>query len=237
MARGPKQLFYRVRRKLYDWSTHLGYRYNLEIYNRAFFEGNQQEGVRMAPWFVPLLQNVFDFHSLIDVGCGTGHYLQYCLNCGIGDVLGLEGSPAAFADLLVDKRYVVMHDLRLPYTVGRRFDLAISVEVAEHIDKLYASNFIKILCDASDTVALTAAKPGQGGTAHVNEQGEEWWVEKFRRFDYGFDSTTTQMLRRGIRQAREAGNFVTRWFESNIMVFRRRGSELFPSGGRGDTRA
>ncbi len=217
-----KQHFYNVRKKLYNLSTHFGYNYNLKIYDNEFFKENKLEGLKMAGWFIPALQKVVGFHSLADIGCGTGHYLKYCLENGITDVFGLEGSPHAFESLAVDKKFVVMHDLRKPYAFNRKWNVAISIEVAEHVDRLYTNNYIKILTDASDTVVLTAAQPGQGGTAHVNEQKPEWWKKQFARVNFTLDEARTKALKSEIHQAEISGKFVTIWFEPNVLVFKRR---------------
>ncbi len=217
-----KQTFFDIRKKLYNISTYLGYKYNLKVYDQEFFNSNKDEGLKMASWFIPALKKVTGFNSIIDIGCGTGHYLRYCLDNGITDVFGLEGSPHAFESLLVDKNIVVMHDLRKPYTFSRKWDIAISIEVAEHVDKLYTNNYIKILTDSSNIVILTAAQPGQGGTAHVNEQTPEWWKEKFGKFGFTLDEEATNHLKNEIRNAKANGGYVTDWFEPNILIFKRK---------------
>lgn len=51
-----------------------------------------------------------------------------------------------------------------------RFDLAISVEVAEHLPKEAAETFIDNLVSLSDEVVFGAAYEHQGGVNHLNEQ-------------------------------------------------------------------
>ncbi len=36
----------------------------------------------------------------------------------------------------------------------------------------------------SNTIFWSAARPGQGGFNHVNEQEPEYWIEKFARHGY-----------------------------------------------------
>lgn len=50
------------------------------------------------------------------------------------------------------------------------FDVAESLEVAEHFEAKYAQNFINLLTSLSDIIIFSAAIPLQGGTHHVNEQ-------------------------------------------------------------------
>jgi len=216
-----KQTFLNTRKKIYNFTVNLGlYRYNLGVYNHKFFEDNQDEGKKHSKWFVDLLLKIFNFRSIADVGCGTAHFLKTCLDKGITDIYGIEGSEDAFGNLLmVDKKFVLKHDLRDPLKTDHRYDICISIEVAEHIDKKYSENYIKILTDLSNIVILTAAPPNQGGTAHVNEQPQEWWIDKFAKFGYKINNQKVLELQRGMGEAKSSGFFVAGWFIPNIMVF------------------
>jgi SAM-dependent methyltransferase len=214
-------LCHKLKNVSYNFLSRLGYKYNLEVYDDDFYRGNQDEGLKLAEWFVPLLRDTFQFQSLLDVGCGTGHYLLACQKSGVADVFGIEGSPHAFKHLLVANSLVVKHDLRQPYTFNRRWDVVLSIEVAEHIDDVDTGNYVKILCDGGDIVIITAAPLGQGGTRHINEHSREWWTEKFAVAGYGYDKESTEKLIQGSRKAKAANKHVTSWFEPNIMVFRR----------------
>jgi hypothetical protein len=60
------------------------------------------------------------------------------------------------------------HDIATPlpeHLVGR-FDLAVCLEVAEHLPPERAESFIRELCDLAPVVLFSAAIPGQGGTGH-----------------------------------------------------------------------
>src|SRR5579863_10369691 len=109
--------------------------YSLDVYDEQFFSTNQWEGLRHAEWFIPLLLKIFGPKSLIDVGCGTGHFVQKARELGI-DAWGVEGARAAINDSLAPT-WVLPADLREPLKF-RRFDLAISIEVAEHIEAEFA---------------------------------------------------------------------------------------------------
>jgi SAM-dependent methyltransferase len=214
-------LCHKLKNVSYNVLSRFGYKYNLEVYDDEFYRSNQEEGLKLAEWFVPLLRDTFQFNSLLDIGCGTGHYLLACQKMGIADVFGIEGSPFAFKHLLVANSLVVKHDLRQPYTFNRRWDLAISIEVAEHIDDIATDNYVKILSDGADVVVITAAPLGQGGTRHVNEHSRDWWIDKFAVPGYRYDQESTEKLVSGARKAMAEKQHVTSWFEPNVMVFRR----------------
>jgi len=216
-----KTQYHHLRRRVYYLIADLGlYRYNLDVYNHNFFLGNRRDGEKHAQWFVDLLIRTFGCTSLADVGCGTGHFLKTAKDRGLR-IFGIEGAKEALGDLLmVDKSCVCQHDLRDPIAFSEpKYDLCISVEVAEHIDRRYSDNFIKILTDLSDTVALTAAHPNQGGAAHVNEQPQEWWIDRFAKFGYEISPGKVKELRNGMEEAKAKGFFVDFYLIPNIMVF------------------
>jgi hypothetical protein len=66
-----------------------------------------------------------------------------------------------------------------PFSLSERFDLAISLEVAEHLPRRSASGFVRSLCQLAPIVLFSAAVPGQGGEHHVNEQWPEYWRQAF----------------------------------------------------------
>ena len=76
-------------------------------------------------------------------------------------------------------------DLKQSLPISKTFDLAISLEVAEHLPERCAESFLKELARLSDCVLFSAAIPCQGGTHHVNEQWQQYWVDHFARL--GFD--------------------------------------------------
>ncbi len=103
---------------------------------------------------------------------------------------------------------------RLPRKL-RNFDLVISFEVAEHLAPTLADRYVKLLCQAGDTVVLSAATPGQGGTNHFNEQPHEYWIKKMARHGLEIDLDTSLRWR-----AEWQGKTAT-WYQDNVMVFRR----------------
>lgn len=76
-------------------------------------------------------------------------------------------------------------DLEKPISYGvRKFDLALSLEVAEHLRPESAETFIESLTSLSDVILFGAAYSGQGGTDHFNEQPCTYWAILFEKFGY-----------------------------------------------------
>lgn len=193
--------------------------YDLSVYDEAFFANVEAEGFRHAEWFIPLLVETFHPAAMIDVGCGTGPMVKIACHAGI-DTWGIEGSEWGFQNRCFPR--VNKADLRYAVEPRRiKYPLAISLEVAEHIEAEFAGTFVDTLCGLSDTVVMTAATPGQGGHWHVNEQPREYWIKRFSERGFVYDHETTMALTGGAIEARNKGHHVAGWMLTNMFVFRR----------------
>ena len=188
-----------------------------ELYNASYYEHVEDAAVASAPGIATTIVETFDPADLLDVGCGTGAMMEAIRDLG-PSVKGLEYSSAALE--LCKKRgldvtrFDIENDSH-PFP-DRRFDVVISMEVAEHLPASVADRYVNVLCQSSDHVVFTAATPGQGGQDHINEQPREYWLEKFdaREFTVQDDLTETW------RQKWRAGN-VTHWYWKNLMVLKK----------------
>jgi SAM-dependent methyltransferase len=182
-------------------------------YDGVFFE-NQGPGSReSASVVVPLAQGLVHPESVLDVGCGVGTWVAEWASRGVTDVLGIDGEYVEKSALQVPTANFQSVDLRKPFSIGRRFDLVQSLEVAEHLDESCADTFVQSLVSHADNILFSAAIPGQGGVHHVNEQWLTYWVEKFSRFELKhFDV---------IRPAIWMDRRVKRWYRQNILLFSR----------------
>ena len=158
---------------------------NAKQYDEQFFAHQVDGSIRSASQLVPMILELHgSARSVIDVGCGTGSWLsQYAAN-GIEDYLGVDGFLPSEEMLRVPAERTESHDLRLPLELGRRFDVVQSMEVAEHLPAEAAETFVKTLTSLGDFIVFGAAVPGQGGTHHINEQWQSYWVAQFREQGY-----------------------------------------------------
>jgi SAM-dependent methyltransferase len=150
-------------------------------YDRSFFDEETASSIPSARAIVDLLLELVHPASVVDVGCGTGAFLRAFEERGVTDVVGVEGPWVADAPLLVDRSKILLRDLTQPIDLGRRFDLAVCLEVAEHLDPPYADRLVDLLVRLAPVVAFSAALPLQSGTHHVNLRWPEYWARKFRR--------------------------------------------------------
>jgi Methyltransferase domain len=152
---------------------------------------------------VPLVVEQFAPKTVVDVGCGEGLWGKAFESAGC-EVLGLDGHSVP----VIPAQSVDLTDV-LP-TFERLFDLAVCLEVAEHLPPERAETFIAELCGLSDTVLFSAAVPGQGGTGHLNEQWPPHWALLFQA--NGF--TCNDKLRWDIW----SDGRVCWWYRQNIFV-------------------
>lgn len=139
--------------------------------------------IQSAEVVVPLLLDEFpDVRRIVDVGCGEGWWtrafgarVEPYGGCALGlDYDVVDGDEPGYGFRQADlARPIVGDDYLGP------FDLAVSLEVAEHLPPERAAGFVADLCALAPIVVFSAAIPGQGGTGHLNEQPPDYWTTLF----------------------------------------------------------
>jgi SAM-dependent methyltransferase len=125
---------------------------------------------------------------LLDVGCGTGTWLRAALEAGVQEVMGVDGVPLETA-LHIPRETRQVADLTQPWSAGRRFDLALCLEVAEHLPASAAAVLIDTLTAHADHVCFSAACPHQPGESHLNCQWPAWWQRLFNERGFACDDS------------------------------------------------
>lgn len=168
---------------------------------------------------VPVLVEVLKPNSVVDLGCGIGTFLHVFAENGVEKILGLDGD-------WVDRKLLSKHislnnfksiDIEKGFDVGEKYDLAICLEVLEHIDETFANNAILNLTQLSDFIVFSAAIPGQMGQNHVNEQWPQYWIEKFRKYGYTFHDV--------LRPIFWNNKDLARWYRQNMFLVVKNGHE------------
>ncbi|MCL2024291.1 MAG: class I SAM-dependent methyltransferase [Coriobacteriia bacterium] len=138
---------------------------------------------------LPLLFSRLKPKTVIDVGCGIGTFLNTAQKLGAEQIVGVDGD---WVDREKLRRNIAL-DYFVPITLTEslsgsfgRFDLAICLEVAEHLPESSAETLVESLVSLSDIILFSAAIPGQGGQNHINEQWPGYWAALFKEQDYLF---------------------------------------------------
>ena len=112
------------------------------IYDKLFFDQMTEGSLSSARVVLPILFHYFAPESVVDVGCGRGTWLKAAAECGVKKLLGLDGDYVNRDALLIDARNFQACDLAKRIELPKRFDLAISVEVAEHLPFDRSESFV-----------------------------------------------------------------------------------------------
>lgn len=153
-------------------------------YDRRFFDDRTAGSLLSASRILPRVLELVPIKSAVDVGCGVGTWVKAMIDLGITDCIGVDGNYVVPSDLLVPSSQFRAMDLKNPTYLGKRFDLVISLEVAEHLPMEVANAFISFLAAHGDVILFSAATPLQGGTDHQNEQWPSYWAKLFAANGY-----------------------------------------------------
>jgi SAM-dependent methyltransferase len=183
-------------------------------YSPDYFQSIGDLSRRSAAVAAPMVTSLLQPRSVVDVGCGTGAWAAAFKSAGAVEVLGVDGEYCERSQLEIDAREFMAADLTNPLSIDRRFDLAVCLEVAEHLDERYADALVTSLTRLAPAVLFSAAIPHQGGEHHVNEQWPSYWVEKFAKHDYAAADPFRRLL--------WTHKSVAWWYAQNMLLFIRR---------------
>ena len=180
-------------------------------YPKTFYECLRNGVMQSAEVIVPLVLEFVPARSVVDVGCGDGSWLAVFQRYGVDEILGLDGDYVDRETLQISRERFQACDLTRPLAIMREFDLAVSLEVAEHLPPECAEVFVRGLTELAPVVLFSAAIPFQGGTHHVNEQWPDKWAELFRERGY----VPVDFVRKRVWQ----NTAVEFWYSQNTLLF------------------
>lgn len=172
---------------------------DVTTYDTGFFAGRSEMVTRSAGAVVPVICELLNPTSVVDFGCGQGEWLE---TFGLEDTVGVDvAAPAGF----------YRYDLQYALDLERTFDLALCLEVGEHLPASAADVLVDTITRHSATVVFSAAVPGQAGKGHINCQPHEYWHQKFRARGY----EVRDLIRPRVRDDRR----VSPWYRDNTFVY------------------
>lgn len=185
-------------------------KYDKEFYDNQM-NGSVNSAHKIVPYIIEQLKPLL-ITSVVDFGCGVGGWLSEFQKIEeIVEVKGLDFGNAETSQMLISPENFRHMDLSKAIDLKRKYDLAMSVEVGEHLPENCADTFVDNLCNASDIVLFSAAVPGQGGVEHVNEQLPSYWIKKFN--DRGYNCYDL------IRAHFWSNQEVEAWYRQNAFIF------------------
>lgn len=167
-----------------------------------------------AQEIVPLIIKRYMTTSVIDIGCGTGTWGKVFIENGVTDYIGVDGDYVNMDMLMIDEKKFISADLTKEFSLPKKFDLALSLEVAEHLPESSADIFVKTLVSLSDTIIFSAAIQGQGGQNHLNEQFPLYWKKKFENHNY--------YLTHNFSPDTWNNENIEWWYQQNIFVYQKK---------------
>jgi hypothetical protein len=184
------------------------------IYDSMFQSMAAVGSAHAARRIISAMRTVLPVRSVIDIGCARGTWLREWQAQGVADILGIDGDYVDRGRLEIDPRCFVVHDLATPFNLRRQFDVAQSLEVAEHLPPSRAVALVADIVAHAPVVLFSAAPPGQGGENHLNERPYDYWQSLFLRHDYVAIDCLRPLL------VKESN--APKWYIYNIMVYARR---------------
>ena len=198
------------------------------LYNEDFHNYHIKWFKRKNYNFAKIIYELYDFDNVVDLGCSIGTFLEpffengknvqgyeYCYEESINGIKKVEG--------LID--HIEFGDVTKEINDNKKYDCSVSIEVAEHIPKEFSESLVKNLIKLSKGFILfTAAKPGQGGTGHINCQKKEFWINLFEKNGYVYNDKEVVKIRNRCKPSALAGKedeypYVWRHVYENLLIF------------------
>ncbi len=139
------------------------------IYRESFYR-RQHKKYPSIEFIIDLVDTYVNVASAIDIGCGLALWLNLYHKKG-ANILGIDGHYVKLSQLEIPSEFFIPKDISQPINdIQEKYDLTISLEVAEHIHPSCVEIYMDNITRFSDVVLFSAAIPRQGGRYHVNEQ-------------------------------------------------------------------
>jgi SAM-dependent methyltransferase len=195
-----------LRKKLGEIRNHIVmqlYRSNIvsasRLYDDNYYTKRKKGKHReRAEKFSQSVDNIINPESVVDFGCGIGQHLEIFHSEG-KKVRGFDIKPICKEKNLVPKEKIDIRDLTQEWATNEEYQLGICLEVLEHIPPEYEDQAVENISKlVQETLLISAAPPGQGGTHHVNERPNNYWEEKFRNKGFILDKNLTNQIKESL---------------------------------------
>jgi SAM-dependent methyltransferase len=178
--------------------------------NVDYKHDEETHNTRSANLILPYLLNLINPKSVVDFGCGLGTWLNVFKKYGCSNILGIDGVDVDAEKLAIRRSEFLVHDLTTPIKLDQKYDLALCLEVVEHLPENKSHLIVDMLIAASDCILFSAALPLQGGQNHLNEKSFKYWVTLFN--ERGF--IVKDLFRKEIWNNKD----IDWWYKQNLFL-------------------
>jgi SAM-dependent methyltransferase len=150
-----------------------------ELYTEQFYDGQIEGSLRSATVYLGHLFSIWKPVSVVDIGCGRGAWLAACADNGIERLVGIDGDWVSQEKMVTQAITFRSADLNQEIAAAETFDLALSLEVAEHLKPASSVTFVRSLMHHSGAIVFSAAFASQPGWNHINTRLHSDWAARF----------------------------------------------------------
>ena len=123
--------------------------------------------------------------SIIDIGCGKGHYARSIKSLGYHNYTALEFSTSCCEKFLKDVPHINADFLEYGPTVpDGQYDLCLCMDVLEHISYERIDEFVSNIKRISQKSLLGIANHSDmflGEEVHLIQEGVSWWAQLLKK--------------------------------------------------------
>jgi hypothetical protein len=183
------------------------------MYDDQFYDTINDGSYRSARTVVPVVQQLLHPETVLDLGCGEGVWLSVFAEHGCV-IHGVDHGINPDRLRIPAENFTAFDLSQGPHLPPTRwtYDLAVSLEVAEHLPPERADWLVHALTAASNVVLFSAAIPGQGGTGHVHEKWPAYWAQKFLNCDYAVTGALRWLF------WDRAPDEIENWYTQNLLL-------------------
>lgn len=158
--------------------------YNEEYYKTSCGEISYLETDKWLPFYEKVADKIIETlnpKTVLDVGCALGYLVAALRDRGV-EAYGIDVSDFAISRVREDiKPYCrvcsALDDL--PADFPRKYDLVVTIEVAEHLYEEDGKKFIENICKYSDQIIFSSTPDDLTEKTHFNVQQAEYWAKRF----------------------------------------------------------
>lgn len=180
-----------------------------EIYKGEEYE-KRIESEKSALEIVPILYEIFCPKSVVDVGGGVGTWLEPFQKYENVRVCCVEGGYVR-KNYRLNEDTLIEKDLEQRICLDQQFEMAISLEVAEHLSEKRADSFIDDLVELSGIIVFSAAVVFQPGDHHVNCKKSSYCKKLFEERHYKRIDCIRPLIASNVN--------IAWWYKNNIFIY------------------